>query len=487
MEQNRKESQKFTCYFCNKTIENETATGHTAVCGNVLVPCPNKCGSYIRRLDLRKHDRECVNRTMKSPPRFFKSNEYALIDGPNVTQVTSSLGRNGMTKTDSRVQEEIHKLSRKLSDLEIHVAKSQVTNQTYETLKNNLMQQNLDLEKLKYQSKLSFDWKNNTEIALNNIKQSLSSIQHSKRETDSNVAGLQNRLGILERMLDQVNYLKDSFFREQAFNRQVDANFEQNINDVKSHFSQENALTLAILNDVKDTTETFREEISKLKNGLDEHTAKFTNIIFDLRAASQIASEALEKLEIHERECQEMKKELNQLKLDVEILEGLSCSNELTSRPGRLLWKVTDVETKMMKAKEFGSVAKSPIFYSHDYDYRIRVLMYMNGLKKWKDRYALLCIHVLKGEYDMLLRWPCHIEGTITIRDLKDLDKPKPFSKYINAKRHAGDEESEEPQESSSSYIFIPHSTLLKSGHLQEDTLFIDVKIQQNGKQETSL
>lgn len=49
--------------------------------------------------------------------------------------------------------------------------------------------------------------------------------------------------------------------------------------------------------------------------------------------------------------------------------------------------------------------------------------MYLNGLKKWKDRYALLCIHVLKGEYDMLLKWPCHIEGTIILRDLENVEK----------------------------------------------------------------
>lgn len=49
--------------------------------------------------------------------------------------------------------------------------------------------------------------------------------------------------------------------------------------------------------------------------------------------------------------------------------------------------------------------------------------MYINGLKKWKDRYCLLCIHVLKGEYDILLKWPCTIEGTVTVRNVEELDK----------------------------------------------------------------
>lgn len=51
------------------------------------------------------------------------------------------------------------------------------------------------------------------------------------------------------------------------------------------------------------------------------------------------------------------------------------------------------------------------------------MLLYINGLKKWKDRYCLMCIHVLKGEYDILLKWPCTLEGSITLRNVEDLDK----------------------------------------------------------------
>lgn len=65
--------------------------------------------------------------------------------------------------------------------------------------------------------------------------------------------------------------------------------------------------------------------------------------------------------------------------------------------------------------------------------------------------------------------------------------QPKPFSKYITAKRQQGDEENDEPQESSSTFIFIPHSTLLKPSFVNEDTLFIEIKILQSSKQETSL
>lgn len=43
-------------------------------------------------------------------------------------------------------------------------------------------------------------------------------------------------------------------------------------------------------------------------------------------------------------------------------------------------------------------------------------------MKKWKDRYCLLSIQVLKGDYDMLLKWPCTIEGTVTLRNISESD-----------------------------------------------------------------
>lgn len=63
----------------------------------------------------------------------------------------------------------------------------------------------------------------------------------------------------------------------------------------------------------------------------------------------------------------------------------------------------------------------------------------------------------------------------------------KLFTKTITAKREYGDEEDDEPQESSSTYIFIPHSTMLSKQYMKDDTFFLDIKINKNNKLETSL
>lgn len=45
------------------------------------------------------------------------------------------------------------------------------------------------------------------------------------------------------------------------------------------------------------------------------------------------------------------------------------------------------------------------------------------------------------------------------------------------AKRLYGDEENEEPDENSSQYVFISHSSLLKERYIREDSLFIEMKV----------
>ncbi|XP_018573260.1 TNF receptor-associated factor 5 isoform X1 [Anoplophora glabripennis] len=493
MDSNRKGTSKFTCYFCNKTIENETEMGHTTVCGSVLVPCPNKCGAYVPRMDFNKHKRECINRITKSMPRLSPLNDEVGFR-TNMPTTTSSLERqtNGHPqKPPTKINEEMFKLSRKVADLEKYLqnqARSQTQNspQSYGDLRNNQVQQNMEIEKVKYQQKITIDWKKNIETQIYSLRQSISIFQNSKKDTDIHWITVQDRLMVLDKIQMELSYLKDTIFKEQNYNRQSTNNLLQDINGIKDLVNQEHISAASVFNDHQVALESLRRDSDDFKKAFEEQRNKFTNIVFDLRAASQIASEAAEKIEILERDFGEIKKEINQIKLDMEILEGLS-SSEGTGSYGRLIWKVTEVEAKMQRAKDFDSVVKSPVFYTHEYGYKIRILMYLNGMKKWKDRYALLCIHVLKGEYDMLLKWPCHIEGTIILRDLENIDKPKPFSKYITAKRQQSDEENEEPQESSSTFIFIPHSTLLKGNFVKEDTLFIEVKIIQNAKLETSL
>lgn len=221
-----------------------------------------------------------------------------------------------------------------------------------------------------------FDWKKNVEAQLDMIKKIAAAAQNSKREMEMRCVGFQEKLIVLEKLHFELNYLKETVFKEQSDNRQTHSGFEQDLRSFKTHYSQEAASFASVLNDHTYTIDTVKADIDEINKSSDDAKNKFTNMIFDLKAASQIASEASERIEILERDFSETKKEINQIKLDLEILEGLVSFNDVHVKPGRLLWKVTDVAAKLERAKDFGTVVKSQVFFTHEYGYKIRVSTY---------------------------------------------------------------------------------------------------------------
>lgn len=269
------------------------------------------------------------------------------------------------------------KLSRKVAELEKYLqnqARSHAQNppQNYGDLKNFQIQQNMELEKMKYQQKITMDWKKNIETQIYSLRQSIAIFQNSKKDNELHWMTLQDKLMIIDKIQMELNYLKDTVLKEQNYSRQADSSLQQDLISLKDLVNQEHAAAASVFNDHQVALERLRHDVEDFKKAFEEQRNKFTNIVFDLRATSQIASEAAEKIEILERDFGEIKKEINQIKLDMEILEELT-SNETAHSYGGLIWKVAEVESKMQRAKDFDSVLKSPVFYTHEYGYKIRV------------------------------------------------------------------------------------------------------------------
>ncbi|RZB77495.1 TNF receptor-associated factor 3, partial [Asbolus verrucosus] len=436
--------------------------GHTSVCGNVLMPCPYKCGAYVPRVDIQQHKKECVNRTGRSMTRLTTRTDCleSYDDGP---LSTTSLDRkpNGPSKDlYEKLQKDFQKLSARLANFELASA-STASRDSWKT-----PQEQQDIDRVKYQNQLLLEWKKVVDFKLETLKQLIKSWENSKHEYEFQWMGLQQKFMVLDKLQMDINLCRDTFLKEQNYNRQANLEFAKNLDAFKDLFDQENATVSALWSEQKRAIEDIRKDVDYIKQLIEEQKAKHTSVVFDIKTISQIASETSEKLEIQEREFAKFRQQFDQLKLDLEILENLAAGETKSTNP----------------ARDSNTVLRSPIFYTHDFGYKIRVLAYLDGLKKWKGRYALISVHVLKGEFDPLLKWPCHIEGTVTLRDLENLENPKNFSKRVVAKRQTGDEENEEPQESSFSYIFIPHATLMKSQFLKEDAVYLEIRIEQNRK-----
>ncbi|XP_066257398.1 TNF receptor-associated factor 5 [Euwallacea similis] len=484
----------FTCYFCAKLIENESEMGHTSLCSKVLVPCPYKCGSYISRDSMIKHKAECTNNVRKSA-----SLDLAHSYGSLPLNATST-----MSKSDKQQkhQEEIGKLQKQLADLELRMEASRHGNfrlvesdpihprevyVNFIEVKDAVNKHSQTIQKFNYINGYLMEWKKKVDAQLTSLNNSLSSINSIKHDSAKLTTIIQEKLLQVQNLQMDFNLTKQNFYKENSRSRNVEIDFARNLEDIRTTFNKQNESFENMWLEQTGVLQNAVQEIQTIKSSLDEQKAKYAGLVFDIRAVSQISSEAAEKIEIMERNFSTIKQEINQMKINIEILEDLSATDSATYQ--RLVWRITDVESKLKRAKENDIVLKSPIFYTTQYGYKMRVLLYINGLYKWKDRHALACFHILKGEYDALLTWPCAIEGHITLRDLSNNNsQKKDFSKYIKTKRDEGDKEEDEPQESSSTYIFIPHSTLFKENYIKDDTFFLDISIRNDkSKYETSL
>ncbi|XP_068906460.1 TNF receptor-associated factor 3 isoform X3 [Tenebrio molitor] len=436
-------------------------------------------------MDMPQHKKECPNRPGRSMTRLTTTTDCieTYDDGPT----TASLDRrqNAAPSKDllERLQRDFQKLSTRLANYEL------ASTSNAPTWKEQ------DLDKLKYQTQVVLEWKKAVDFRLDALKQAVAVLEKCKSEGEYQWMSCQQKLMVAEQLQMDINLARDTFLKEQNYNRQANLEFAKNLDEFKELFEHESDRVGELWNEQKRAADEIQRDVAQLKQSMDEHKTKNVSVVFDIKTISQIASETAEKLEIQEREFAKFAQQVDQLRLDLEILENLASADCRTATPGHLVWKISSFDDKMAKSKESNAVLKSPIFYTHDYGYKIRILVYLNGLKKWKDRYALVSIHVLKSDHDALLKWPCHIEGSVTLRDQENVEnvslscfltllmvvlQPKNFSKHIVAKRQTGDEENEEPQESSFSYIFIPHGTLTKGCFLKNDEIFLEIRIEQN-------
>ncbi|KAK4886138.1 hypothetical protein RN001_002409 [Aquatica leii] len=487
----------FTCYFCNKLINNDTEIGHISNCASVLEPCVNKCGSYIPRNMKTRHLKECKNKISKSMTRLsFDGDQYEnpkkihqqhnagmYID--KIIFFTKSLLDHSLHKQElSLTLSKLHGLEDKCHNLSQTVSVVQTKYQDLLISQNNLKTNfKIQFDKLQYQIQIFFEWKKSLETRLESFKHEMQLFAKVQDETVTSLNTLTNLLQITQNIEAGLASLRTDFTKEQNNNIESVRETHKQLKEFQDYCTQENAMIGALWNDYKIDVDQIKYDLGIINKTLDEQKTKSTSIMFDLRTASQISAETSDKLDIQERMINLLKNEVTQLKLDVETLEeknlGLVSADDMS---GRILWKISKFSQKIEKAKESDTVLKSFAFYTHTYGYKIRVQVFLNGIKKWKGRHMIACLHVLKGEYDLLLKWPCYIEGTLTLKDLYNHSNPTNFSKYICAKRYFGDEENEEPQESSTQYIFVSHSTLMKQNFIKEDTLFIEIKIKSTVK-----
>lgn len=187
----------------------------------------------------------------------------------------------------------------------------------------------LQNEKLLYQSHMLLEWKKNVEMQLGNLN--YETVQNIKNRTESEKKWssiIDDRMMVLQDLSTNLNTQKDNFLKEQLYNRETQNELHSQLKKFETFYSQENAAVCALWSDQGKQIEGLKDSISSLTSNLEDQKLKYSTLVFDVRAVSQVSSENAEKLEIQERELKELKKSFLQLKLDVEMLEEATVSKE---------------------------------------------------------------------------------------------------------------------------------------------------------------
>lgn len=224
-----------------------------------------------------------------------------------------------------RLQQDIQKLSGRLTKHE----------RTSTTMSFDTWKSQQDLEKVKYEAGLLLEWKKGADYKLEGLKDTVISLEKAKTEADVKWVNLQRKLQQLDQLHAELSVAQNNFLKEQNYNRQANLEFAKNCDEFRELFDGESASNAAIWNDHKRLIEDIFQDIATIKVLIEEQKAKNASVIFDVKTISQIASEAAEKLEIQEREFKQIKKQIEQMQLDFEILETLASSDARTGSAGK--------------------------------------------------------------------------------------------------------------------------------------------------------
>ena len=163
--------------------------------------------------------------------------------------------------------------------------------------------------------------------------------------------------------------------------------------------------------------------------------------------------------------------------------EKIMANTERANCPSEFVWKITDFHEILRQAKneesEENKMIESGPFYTERYGYKLKVRIYLNGIKSGKNTHLSVYIIVMKGEYDAILSWPFKKKLIFSIIDQQEDpterqnialrlvpgNNPQCFARPIN-----------EDNKTRGFSQFICHEKLHSRRYLLDDTLFLQVE-----------
>lgn len=254
------------------------------------------------------------------------------VDVNQIAQISVAAEISSLSKKLSVVEQNCYKLMESLNSLHNK-------NQEYAQInQNNLLITKAEFEKLHVQNRLFFEWRKVLDSEMDKIATAINIMKQYKVDID-------NISGDLQKSFRTINYLendnetqKQQFMKEQTLVKQQFQTFADKLNEFRDFMTQENATIGSLWTDQNVKLEIMQKQINDLKAFVNEKANMHEKLVFDVRAVTQVSSEASEKLEIQERKFNELTQTLKQFKLDFEILEDNQARISNTINPPGLLF-----------------------------------------------------------------------------------------------------------------------------------------------------
>ncbi|XP_048512524.1 TNF receptor-associated factor 5 [Athalia rosae] len=452
------------CYFCSEFIEERYIMEHIKHCGAVLEECPEKCGAYIPRFNLKSHHAQCSSTRIKTISHTNATEVPKSIDETWKERVMSVLNLMRTAILDGKREQK--KLEEKLT-LSLETIRSKET--ALEAVKNKLTEAN-------NRTRLS---DGEVDFRLNRVEQAFT---HIDEQLSLN----------FKQTYDQLELLENKFKDEEIIRKSNTDEWRKEIDALKKFLAQENAMISSVwheqlkqIHDLKlelemrckaskelvKTQDILSEKIDILVQELRKHSEAIKSQADDTKALKFQLKENVTYLEdtIKEIPVQNIPDSVNCRCLNQECFEPISTS-------GRLLWRIDRYKEKMTDAKENDTVLRSPIFYNKEYGYTLGVELFLNGRGQWKERHVIGCLQVLDGKWDALLDWPCILQATIILRDQEN--PANNVKKMLKVKRKDAADDNDKINKESGMYIFIPHTKLTRhDGFTKNNVVFLDIQV----------
>ncbi|PSN45550.1 hypothetical protein C0J52_05785 [Blattella germanica] len=499
-------------------------------CHLVLEGCPNKCGVTVERHAMQAHlDNECLNirrpttslqPSAQPPPEInieqwdFNSSSQRLNKQFNTERdgmpeewndkVVAALmvikkallkEENERCRAEAEWKLEMKKLNQRIQSSEnygLSNAQAQVTMVQFLELKEEvlLLKESLTEERQKRhlaEQQLAYETEKSVLLS-----QQIDELNQKYQEyIERNEAWKTEHIDEINRMLLEVSQERQQRLRAETELRMEAAKLEDLCFTLEQWRNQDKGERFHLEDeyrkrefDWKGQVDQHHNEVEGLKNivekccdNIDEFREFLSseNVMISGLWAEQLAEvrKITERLDLLSTATETKSKELAQItqrvnECDEAIQKRVRGNNSTTC--GKLLWKISEFEAKMTDAKANDTILHSPVFYSSQYGYKLRVEVRLNGLGQWTGRHMTASLQVLEGEWDPLLQWPFNQKVTLILRD-----QAKSPNKVNNLMKSLA--EGQEKEDPAGLHVFIPHSTLQQHNYIVNDVIFLEVTV----------